>query len=76
MSIKQAQDGVRYVCHSNGVIPCPNRDAWSDRARAEWRRDPATGRLQMHWRATHALRPLGAPDREPPASQRYSRSTT
>jgi hypothetical protein len=49
------QDSVRYVCHANGIIPCPQWDASSDRARAEWRRNPDTGRLQMHWLPSHAL---------------------
>jgi hypothetical protein len=50
-----AQDRVRYVCHANGIVQCPHGDALSDRAFAEWRRDPDTRRLQMHWRVSHAL---------------------
>lgn len=30
-------------------------DARSDRAYAEWRHDPDSRRLQMHWRVSHAL---------------------
>ena len=65
MTIKQGRnpilrvddrDSVRYVSHANGVIPCACRDAVSDRARAEWRRDPVTGRLQLHWQPSHAPR--------------------
>jgi hypothetical protein len=61
--ISQVDDSVRYVCHANGIIPCPQWDASSDRARAEWRRNPDTGRLQMHWLPSHALPSKALPSR-------------
>jgi hypothetical protein len=53
--ISRVNDSVRYVSHANGVVPCAHWDASSDRARAEWRRNPETGRLQMHWLPDRAL---------------------
>lgn len=47
------QDCIRFACHANGIVPCS--DAKFDRAHAKWRRNPDTGRLQMHWHVCHAL---------------------
>jgi hypothetical protein len=61
--ISRVDDNVRYVSHASGVVPCAHWDASSDRARAEWRRNPETGRLQMHWLPSHALPSRGLPSR-------------
>jgi hypothetical protein len=61
--ISRVDDSVRYVCHANGVVPCAHQDVSSDRARAEWRRNPDTGRLQMHWLPSHARSSHALPSR-------------
>jgi hypothetical protein len=64
------QGEIRYVHHANGVVPCVSGTEVFDRARTCWRRNPHTGRLEMHWQATHVARATCSAGRRPQAGPR------
>jgi hypothetical protein len=42
-----------------------NRNNIAERARPCWRRNPHTGRLEMHWQVAHARQPIAISPRGP-----------
>ncbi|HEY0746713.1 MAG TPA: hypothetical protein VGD63_08445 [Steroidobacteraceae bacterium] len=73
MTIKQRQrlfefgdqGAMRYVHHANGVVPCVSGKEAFDRARTCWRRNPHTGRLEMHWQANDVARARRSAEQRP-----------
>jgi hypothetical protein len=57
----RVQGETRYACHSNGIVPCAERKDVAERAQTCWRRNPHTGRLEMHWQVPHARQPKTLP---------------
>jgi hypothetical protein len=51
-------------------VPCVSGTEVFDRARTCWRRNPHTGRLEMHWQATHLARATCSAGRRPQAGPR------
>lgn len=47
----------------NGIVPCADRKNMGQRAQTCWRRNPHTGRLEMHWQMTPACAPKAIPRR-------------
>ena len=51
---KGAHAEIPYARHSNGIVPCADLKKMGQRAQTCWRRNPHTGRLEMHWQVTPA----------------------
>lgn len=69
---KGGNAGIRHGRHCVTIAPCAKLECSGQRD-LTWRRNPHTGRLEMHWQVAYAGPPMAIPRRLSPAPEPFSR---